>query len=72
MICSLGLFVVTPDMHRVHHGARLDEGNSNFGMAFPWWDRLFRSYHAQPQAGHAAMDLGLVAPASSGQGCGGR
>ncbi|RYF38128.1 MAG: sterol desaturase family protein, partial [Comamonadaceae bacterium] len=65
---ALRWFVVTPDMHRVHHAARLDEGNSNFGMVFPWWDRLFRTYRAQPQGGHEAVALGLVAPARSGQG----
>ncbi len=61
-------FVVTPDMHRVHHAARMDEGNANFGMVFPWWDRVFRTYRAQPQHGHEAMVLGLMAPARSGQG----
>jgi sterol desaturase/sphingolipid hydroxylase (fatty acid hydroxylase superfamily) len=59
-------FIVTPDMHRVHHSVRMDEGNSNFGMAFPWWDRLCRSYCAQPQAGHGAMELGLPQQRPSG------
>lgn len=53
-------FVVTPDMHAVHHSIRLDEGNSNFGMVFPWWDRVFRSYCAQPQQGRLGMRLGLA------------
>lgn len=52
-------FVVTPDMHAVHHSIRLDEGNSNFGMVFPWWDRIFRSYCAQPQQGRLGMRLGI-------------
>ena len=34
-------FVVTPDMHRVHHSVEDDEANSNFGFSLPWWDRLF-------------------------------
>ena len=33
-------FVVTPDMHRVHHSVEDDEANSNFGFNLPWWDRL--------------------------------
>ncbi|MDA3833543.1 MAG: sterol desaturase family protein, partial [Spirochaetales bacterium] len=37
----LRLFVVTPDMHRVHHSVEDDEANSNFGFNLPWWDRLF-------------------------------
>lgn len=56
----LRLVLVTPDMHRVHHSVRLDEGNANFGMVFPWWDHLFRTYCAQPAQGHQAMRLGLA------------
>jgi sterol desaturase/sphingolipid hydroxylase (fatty acid hydroxylase superfamily) len=33
-------FVVTPDMHRVHHSIVVGETNSNFGFNLPWWDRL--------------------------------
>lgn len=51
--------VVTPDMHRVHHSVVVRETNSNFGFNLPWWDRLFGTYRAQPQAGHAAMTIGL-------------
>ena len=51
--------VVTPDMHRVHHSVDPRETNSNFGFNVPWWDRLFRTYRAQPQAGHVAMTIGV-------------
>lgn len=51
--------VVTPDMHRVHHSAIPHETNSNFGFSLPWWDRLFGTYRARPQAGHEGMTLGL-------------
>ncbi|MDP6673477.1 MAG: sterol desaturase family protein, partial [Gammaproteobacteria bacterium] len=44
----LRLFVVTPDMHRVHHSVEPDETNSNFGFNLPWWDRLFGTYLDQP------------------------
>jgi sterol desaturase/sphingolipid hydroxylase (fatty acid hydroxylase superfamily) len=53
------LFVVTPTMHRVHHSAIAAEANSNFGFNMPWWDRLFGTYWAQPEAGHEAMTIGL-------------
>lgn len=53
-------FIVTPDMHAVHHSIRMDEGNSNFGMVFPWWDRMFRSYCAQPQQGRLGMRMGIA------------
>jgi sterol desaturase/sphingolipid hydroxylase (fatty acid hydroxylase superfamily) len=51
--------VVTPDMHRVHHSVERRETNSNFGFNLPWWDWLFRTYRAQPAAGHDAMTIGL-------------
>ena len=53
------LFVVTPDMHRVHHSIEDDEANSNFGFNLPWWDRLFGTYRAQPRAGHTGMTIGI-------------
>jgi sterol desaturase/sphingolipid hydroxylase (fatty acid hydroxylase superfamily) len=55
----LRLFVVTPDMHRVHHSVEDDETNSNFGFNLPWWDRLFGTYRDQPRAGHVAMTIGI-------------
>ena len=56
---ALRLIVVTPDMHRVHHSVERPEHNSNFGFNLPWWDRLFRTYRPQPQAGHDGMTIGL-------------
>lgn len=53
-------FVVTPDMHRVHHSIVPRETNSNFGFNLPWWDFLFRTYRAQPAAGHDAMTIGIA------------
>lgn len=54
----LRLFLVTPDMHRVHHSVILKERESNFGFAFPWWDRLCGTYRAQPEKGHQGMTIG--------------
>ena len=55
----LRLFVVTPDMHRVHHSVFPSETNSNFGFNLPWWDRLMGTYRAQPSRGHDDMTIGL-------------
>jgi sterol desaturase/sphingolipid hydroxylase (fatty acid hydroxylase superfamily) len=55
----LRLLLVTPDMHRVHHSAQEHETNSNFGFNLSLWDRLFRTYQAQPDAGHEAMTIGI-------------
>ena len=55
----LRMFIVTPDMHRVHHSVEADETNSNFGFNLPWWDYLFGTYKAQPRAGHENMTIGI-------------
>jgi sterol desaturase/sphingolipid hydroxylase (fatty acid hydroxylase superfamily) len=52
-------FVVTPDMHRVHHSIYPQEANSNFGFNLPWWDRLLGTYRDQPRDGHEAMTVGI-------------
>ena len=63
---SLGLdkviriILVTPDMHRVHHSVIVKETNSNFGFNLSIWDRLFKSYIAQPKEGHINMTIGLT------------
>ena len=56
---TLRLFIITPDMHRVHHSATRTETDSNFGDLFSFWDRLFGTYHEQPAGGHEAMRIGL-------------
>jgi len=53
------LFLVTPDMHRVHHSVEPRETNSNFGFSVPWWDRMFGTYLAQPAKGHLGMEIGI-------------
>ncbi|MFA9386905.1 MAG: sterol desaturase family protein [Methyloceanibacter sp.] len=55
----LRLVVVTPDMHRVHHSVRRREHDSNYGFNLSLWDRLFRTYTAQPEGGHQGMTIGL-------------
>jgi sterol desaturase/sphingolipid hydroxylase (fatty acid hydroxylase superfamily) len=55
----LRLFIVTPDMHRVHHSTDYKESNTNFGFNFPWWDRIFKTYLSQPVKGQIGMDIGI-------------
>src|SRR5437667_65621 len=56
----LRLVLVTPDMHRVHHSLEGRESQSNFGVTFPWWDRLFGTYIERPAAGRENMGYGVV------------
>ena len=55
----LRLFIVTPDVHRVHHSTVPSETNSNFGFNLIFWDKLLGTYKNQPKKGHILMDIGL-------------
>jgi len=57
---ALRLLLVTPDMHRVHHSIIRRETNSNYGFNLSCWDRIFRTYRAQPAHGHDGMTIGLA------------
>jgi sterol desaturase/sphingolipid hydroxylase (fatty acid hydroxylase superfamily) len=52
-------FIVTPDMHRIHHSTDVRETNSNYGFNVSWWDRLFGTYRSQPALGQTGMRIGL-------------
>jgi sterol desaturase/sphingolipid hydroxylase (fatty acid hydroxylase superfamily) len=56
---GLRLVLVTPDMHRVHHSVIRREHNSNYGFNLSLWDRLFRTYTPEPEAGQLGMTIGL-------------
>ena len=57
---GLRLLFVTPDVHRIHHSAQIEEAQSNFGSVLTVWDRLFGSYRDQPQDGPLEMTVGLA------------
>ena len=52
-------FIVTPDLHRIHHSIYIDEHNKNFGFSLSIWDKIFKCYLDQPRDGHKDMKLGL-------------
>ncbi|MGH8500771.1 MAG: sterol desaturase family protein, partial [Methylococcales bacterium] len=52
--------LITPDMHRIHHSAVLEETNSNYGSSVPWWDWLCNSYRKDPASGHCGMLIGIT------------
>lgn len=56
----LRLFIVTPDMHIVHHSDILEESNSNFGFNLSIWDRIFKTYLAQPKLGVKGVNIGVL------------
>lgn len=51
-------FLVTPEMHRIHHSTLRAETDSNYGFNLSLWDRLFGTYRAQ--AMHPDFALGLA------------
>lgn len=54
---ALGLLVVTPSLHRLHHSVLAHEHNRNFGTIFSFWDRLAGTFlRASPEC---AVELGL-------------
>ncbi len=55
----LRLFLVTPDMHRIHHSVVARETNSNFGFNLSWWDRLLGTYRADPESGQLGLTIGV-------------
>lgn len=52
-------FLVTPDMHLVHHSTIIAEQQSNYGFALSIWDRLFRTYKAESDHDRALQPVGL-------------
>lgn len=56
---KLRRFLVTSDMHRIHHSARQPETDSNYGGLFPWFDRLLGTYVDEPVGGQTGMQVGL-------------
>jgi len=55
----LRLFIVTPDVHRVHHSSHQPETDSNYGAVLTVWDRLLGTYRRKSPEDLAAQETGL-------------
>jgi len=53
-------FIVTPAMHRIHHSAKVNETNSNFGFCLSWWDTIFQTYKKNSVQSDIDMCIGLT------------
>jgi sterol desaturase/sphingolipid hydroxylase (fatty acid hydroxylase superfamily) len=54
----LNKVLVTPRMHGIHHSQVRRETNSNYGVVFPWWDRLHKTLGLNiPQA---KIEIGIA------------
>jgi sterol desaturase/sphingolipid hydroxylase (fatty acid hydroxylase superfamily) len=49
MDAFLSYFIVSPDMHKVHHHHVLPYTDSNYGNIFSIWDRLFGTFMTLPK-----------------------
>lgn len=52
-------FLVTPDMHLVHHSTTVAEQHSNYGFALTIWDLIFGTYKSESCFGRASQPIGL-------------
>lgn len=46
---ALSYFIVSPDMHKIHHHYKLPYTDSNYGNIFSVWDRLFGTFKTLPR-----------------------
>lgn len=61
---SIGLLVMTPRLHGIHHSARSAERNSNWSSGLTLWERLHGTF--RDDAGASSVSLGVegVLPAT--------
>lgn len=52
-------FLVTPDVHRIHHSANIGDQGTNYGIIFTIWDQLLGTFRRRPAAGTENMRFGL-------------
>ena len=51
--------LITPDIHRIHHSTVQSETDSNYGFSISLWDRVFKTYMAEPEKTQTTLDIGL-------------
>lgn len=56
---KLRWLIITPDMHRIHHSTIPAETDSNYGFSVSWWDKLCKTYTAEPKHPQTTMTIGL-------------
>jgi sterol desaturase/sphingolipid hydroxylase (fatty acid hydroxylase superfamily) len=56
---KLRWLIITPDMHRIHHSTLPAETDSNYGFSISCWDRLCKTYVAEPRQPQTTMAIGL-------------
>lgn len=55
----LRVFIITPEIHWIHHSEINSETNSNFGFNLCIWDKIFGTYLTKPTFDYPEMRQGL-------------
>jgi sterol desaturase/sphingolipid hydroxylase (fatty acid hydroxylase superfamily) len=56
---KLRYFLVTPEMHRIHHSRIPRETDSNYSFSLSCWDRIFGTYTEKSYNPQQTMEIGL-------------
>lgn len=57
---SLRNYIITPDLHRIHHSVDLRDSNHNFGFSITLWDFIFRSYRPKSKLSFKTDNIGVL------------
>lgn len=55
----LRIFIITPEIHWIHHSQIVSETNSNYGFNLCIWDKIFSTYNDRPALSYDKMEQGL-------------
>ena len=51
--------LITPNFHRIHHSVNFREQNSNFGIVFIFWDKIFGTFMTKDNDKLRGMEFGV-------------
>ncbi|QTA91124.1 Fatty acid hydrolase domain-containing protein [Desulfonema magnum] len=52
------IFFVPPSMHRIHHSVVIKERNTNYGVIFSVWDRMFGTLLTKADQDRISIGMG--------------
>jgi sterol desaturase/sphingolipid hydroxylase (fatty acid hydroxylase superfamily) len=59
----LGVVIMTPRLHRIHHSARASQRDSNWSSGLTLWDHLHGTYRREGDAAEIAVGVEGTPPA---------
>ena len=55
----LSKVIYTPSLHKIHHSISINEGNSNYGMIFVFWDKILATWLSGASVKSSSIRIGL-------------